>query len=82
VLAGAMKLFRYLKIGLSVVLVFIGVKMLIDPHETYPWKWYQYDIPDLGALLVVVMIIALSILVSMIAAKLDEHRAGKTPSPQ
>ena len=31
-LAGALGYFRYLKIGLSVVLVFIGAKMLIDPH--------------------------------------------------
>jgi tellurite resistance protein TerC len=30
-LSGVMQLFRYLKIGLSVVLVFIGVKMLIEP---------------------------------------------------
>jgi tellurite resistance protein TerC len=31
-LAGALGYFRYLKIGLSLVLVFIGVKMLLDPH--------------------------------------------------
>ena len=31
-LAGALGYFRYLKFGLSVVLVFIGVKMLLDPH--------------------------------------------------
>lgn len=29
-LSGVMKLFRYLKLGLAVILVFIGVKMLID----------------------------------------------------
>jgi tellurite resistance protein TerC len=80
-LAGAMGLFRYLKIGLSIVLVFIGVKMLIDPHETMPPKWFQYDIPDFGALLVVVMIIALSILASMIASNLEERRAKKKPGP-
>src|SRR6267378_6602752 len=33
VLLGAIRYFRYLKIGLSVVLVFIGVKMLLDPHD-------------------------------------------------
>lgn len=73
VLAGAIGLFRYLKVGLSVVLIFIGVKMLIDPHESPSPKWFQYEIPDAGALLVVVMIIALSILASMIAAKMEEH---------
>jgi tellurite resistance protein TerC len=81
VLAGAIKLFRYLKIGLAVVLVFIGVKMLIDPHENPSPKWFQYDMPDFGALLVVVIIIAISILISMIAAKLEED-AGRTPKAQ
>ena len=45
VLAGAIGFFRYLKVGLSVMLVFIGVKMLIDPHDLPP-RWFQYDIPD------------------------------------
>lgn len=78
VLAGAMGLFRYLKAGLSVVLIFIGVKMLIDPHENPSPKWFQYEMPDLGSLLVVVIIIALSILISMMVAKAGE-RPGKAP---
>ena len=78
-LAGAMGLFRYLKLGLSAVLVFIGVKMLIDPHETNPPKWFQYDIPDMGALFVVVIIIALSILASTIASNLEQRRAQTKP---
>jgi hypothetical protein len=36
VLAGAIDYFRYLKVGLSFVLVFIGVKMLLDPHGHPP----------------------------------------------
>ncbi len=44
-LAGALGYFRYLKIGLSVVLVFVGVKMLIDPHGQPP-QWFQLEIPD------------------------------------
>jgi len=32
VLAGAIGLFRYLNVGLAVILVFIGLKMLIDPQ--------------------------------------------------
>ncbi len=38
-LAGLMDLFAYLKIGLSVVLVFIGVKMLIDELVPIPTPW-------------------------------------------
>src|SRR5204862_3791586 len=36
VLADAIGMFRYLRVGLSIVLVFIGVKMLIDPHGKSP----------------------------------------------
>ena len=43
-LAGALGYFRYLKIGLSFVLAFIGVKMLLDPHGQEP-KGFQVEIP-------------------------------------
>src|SRR5437762_11545254 len=39
VLEGAIKYFRFLKYGLSIVLVFIGVKMLIDPGDDTP-RWF------------------------------------------
>lgn len=68
VLAGAIGLFRYLKAGLSIVLVFIGVKMLIDPHDNPP-QWFQADISITTSLLAVVIIIAVSILASIIAAR-------------
>src|SRR6185437_7155476 len=62
VLAGAIEFFRYLKIGLSVVLCFIGVKMLIDPHDNEHPMWFQYDIPIGLSLLIVGGIILISIL--------------------
>jgi tellurite resistance protein TerC len=77
--AGAIGLFRYLKAGISLVLVFIGVKMLIDPHDSPP-RWFQYDIPDTLALASVVCIVAMSILVSIIAAR-REAAASAGPSP-
>ncbi|MDB6057181.1 MAG: hypothetical protein JWO95_1025 [Verrucomicrobiales bacterium] len=58
VLAGAISYFRYLKFGLSVVLVFIGGKMLIA-------RWHH--IPSNISLLVVAGIIAFSMLVSLIS---------------
>lgn len=67
-LAGAMGLFRYLKTGLSVVLIFIGAKMLLDPHDRPP-TWYQFDIPIGVALAVVVFIIGLSIAASLVSAR-------------
>jgi tellurite resistance protein TerC len=68
VLAGAISYFRYLKYGLSLVLVFIGVKMLLDPHDNPP-RWFQLDIPITTSLIVVAGIILVSMVVSVIAAR-------------
>jgi tellurite resistance protein TerC len=67
-LAGALGLFRYLKIGLASVLVFIGTKMLLDPHEATA-KWYQVEIPTKVSLLAVAAIISISIALSVTAAR-------------
>ena len=67
-LAGAMDAFRFLKYGVALVLVFIGVKMSIDPHDRPP-MWFQYDLPDGASLLVVVGIIAMAILISLAVPK-------------
>jgi tellurite resistance protein TerC len=64
VLAGALGYFRYLKVGLSLVLIFIGVKMLLDPHESPP-RWFQVEIPISVSLLVVGGIILISIVLSI-----------------
>lgn len=56
-LAGLLDLFHYLKFGLSIVLAFIGVKMLIESI---------YDMPILLALGVVASVIALSIIASIL----------------
>jgi tellurite resistance protein TerC len=69
-LEGALHYFRYLNIGLSAVLVFIGVKMLIDPHGALEPKWFQVELPTTVALLVVAAILLISIALSVTA----EHR--------
>lgn len=73
VLAGAIGYFRYLKIGLSIVLAFIGVKMLLDPHDGEP-KWFQVEISTVVSLGIVGGIILGSILASLIAAKKDQKK--------
>lgn len=67
VLAGAIRYFRYLKYGLALVLVFIGVKMLIDPHDKPP-RWFQTDIRISVSLATVAAIILISIALSVTAA--------------
>jgi tellurite resistance protein TerC len=70
-LVGALGYFRYLKIGLSAVLVFIGVKMLLDPHEHTP-QWFQTKIPTNVSLLIVAAILTVSIASSVAAAQRDK----------
>jgi len=84
VLAGAIGYFRYLKIGLSVVLVFIGVKMLLDPHEREETSaaakkfWFQIELEPQISLAVVVSIILTSIVFSVIVARREQASAGKS----
>jgi tellurite resistance protein TerC len=64
-LAGVIDMFRYLKYGLSLVLIFVGIKMLLGHSE--------YKIPINISLIVIGSILALSIIASIIAAKFDKH---------
>ncbi len=68
VLAGAIGFFRYLKVGLSLVLCFIGFKMLIA-------KWHHIDTKL--SLFIVAAIIGTSILMSLLAAKREARAAKK-----
>ncbi len=77
VLAGAIEYFRYLKIGLSFVLVFIGGKMLLDPHG-HPSAWFQVEITSSVSLLVVAAIIVTSIALSVVAGRRDQQAARKS----
>ena len=59
-LAGVIHKFRYLKLGLAVVLTFVGVKMLIGG---------VYEIPILVSLLVIGLVLMTSIVVSIVRAE-------------
>lgn len=69
VLAGAIQYFKYLKIGLSIVLVFIGVKMLIEF-----WEW---EINTTLSLVIVAAILAVSVVLSIVAARFEARHAVK-----
>jgi tellurite resistance protein TerC len=73
-LAGALGYFRYLKIGLSIVLVFVGAKMLLDPHDQTP-KWFQVEIPTNVSLMVVATVVLIAIVLSTMVAE-REKRTG------
>jgi tellurite resistance protein TerC len=73
VLAGALRYFRFLKTGLAFVLVFVGVKMLLDPHDNPP-RGIQVDIPISISLAVVAGILLISIVASVAANALDKRK--------
>ncbi len=68
-LNGVMKLFRFLKIGLAVILCFIGVKMLAEP-------WLH--ITTATSLAVIGSVLATAVLMSLL---IPAHAAPKQPSP-
>lgn len=74
-LAGLLDMFHYLKFGLSIVLAFIGVKMLIEGF---------YEMPILIALSVVAGVLLTSILLSILRPRkepitLPKDTSGKVP---
>lgn len=73
-LAGAIGRFRHLKGGLAVVLVFIGVKMLLDPRNHQP-RWFQFHISNPVSLLIVMAVVTVAMLLSMVPPKREEKVA-------
>lgn len=64
-LAGIMKLFRFLHYGLSVILIFVGIKMIIS-------KWIE--IPIFASLGFICVILVASILMSVVVGKKGEAK--------
>ena len=67
--AGTLRYFRHLKIGLSLVLVFVGVKMLISE---------VYHLPTVISLGAVVGILAVTMLISYLITR----REGDSPTAE
>jgi tellurite resistance protein TerC len=67
-LAGIIHLFHYLNYGLSVVLVFIGIKMTIS---------HFYKVPTVVSLSVVLGVLALSVIASLLFPKKKEEEIPK-----
>jgi tellurite resistance protein TerC len=68
-LSGFMDKFYYLKIGLSMILVFIGMKMLLSP---------VIHISTLLSLIVIVVVLAVSIIASLVRARTLKIANGKS----
>ncbi|HEY4953401.1 MAG TPA: TerC family protein [Gemmatimonadaceae bacterium] len=66
-LAGVIHKFQYLKLGLAVVLTFVGVKMLLGS---------VYEIPIVASLLLIALILALSVVASLVFPRGKANQAG------
>lgn len=77
-LAGAIRYFRYLKAGLSFVLVFIGLKMLLPFLQHQFGILEGFKISTFGSLLVVGGILLLSIATSLLAAWIAKRRKARS----
>lgn len=70
VLAGMIERFRYLNVGLAVVLVFVGAKMLLTDI---------YKIPVFLSLGVIVAVLAIAVVASLMASRGEGGEGGETP---
>lgn len=80
-LAGLMQQFHYLKYGLSIILTYVGVKMVAE-HYNHAWK-----MRPVWSLLIIVSILVGCVVVSWIYPPKEEHAAagehsGENPAPQ
>jgi tellurite resistance protein TerC len=75
-LAGVMDMFRYLKYGLSAVLVFVGGKMVAEyvAHHYFGFEENDHVIPPVASLIIILTLLGAAVAVS-IAAKRRESRA-------
>jgi tellurite resistance protein TerC len=80
-LAGALGYFRYLKFGLSVVLVFVGAKMLLDSHDKTP-QWFQVAIPTNISLMTIGTVVLIAIVLSTMVAQREKRTAQANRKPK
>lgn len=71
VFAGIVEKFHYLKVALSVILVFVGLKMLVEDF---------YHIPSWLSLLVIVFVLVLALLASVLRVRRETRNAKAPPA--
>ncbi|MFN7708926.1 MAG: TerC family protein [Sphingobacteriia bacterium] len=79
-LAGIMRYFRYLNIGLSVILIFIGLKMILAMDFLIE-RGFGYKIDTHYSLLVVGSILAVAILASVLNPLKKDEEGSLLPEP-
>ena len=85
-LAGVMDLFRYLNYGLSAVLGFVGLKMVLDFVAHQPWapgfmalKEHEHLVSPVQSLAIILSCLGISIVASLIAKRREDRLALHEP---
>jgi tellurite resistance protein TerC len=73
-LGGMQGKFRYLNVGLGVILAFVGVKMLLIGEP------FEYHMPTWLSLSVIIVVLIVAIVASLMADKRDRERGIPTPT--
>lgn len=75
-LGGMLKKLVYLSLGLSVILAFIGVKMILEAADHYGWDerffHFHFHMAPVTSLLVIVGVLALTIIASLVKSSRSE----------
>ena len=81
VLAGVVEKFHYLKIGLAVILSFVGVKMLL-PDLSQGLLGTRYAIPTEVSLLIILLVLGVAVAASLLRARQPQPIVGHQPTLQ
>ncbi|MDB5388086.1 MAG: ygjT [Planctomycetaceae bacterium] len=80
-LAGLMAQFHYLKYGLSIILTYVGVKMVLEHFLEHHYPEYFYKLAPHWSLLIIVSILASCVLASRLyPPKLEHTNELETPA--
>jgi tellurite resistance protein TerC len=85
-LGGLLRKLVYLSLGLSVILAFIGVKLIFHAMHEYHWDErlgipFSLEIPIWLSLCVIIGTLTITTVVSLIKSRYDEDRAAAVPDP-
>lgn len=82
-LAGLMQQFHYLKYGLSIILTYVGVKMVAEHYLEHAYHGAHMKLPSHWSLFIIISILASCVLASHLFPPKEEHPGSPegTPNP-
>jgi len=82
-IGGLLKRLVYLSVGLSIILGFIGIKLILHALHSYhlaDWAPWDGEIPIWVSLTVIVVTLTITTVASLVKSRYDQDQAGMTAS--